>query len=463
MEEQIDILFSNQQLVKKNTYLQNTVEWNVQNSYFLTSHQEKIVCIVQIEHRSFEVDDIRMLAGDIARELGAHGIKIANISLHDFLQAFDSFAAEELVIAFVEGWELGSYSFSKYKTKAENIKTELRFRETTGIEVYSETGKIRANAVAFTRDLVNEIPSALNPSTFPKYLEKAFKNTKVTMKLLDEAEMNEMHGVRAVNKGSSHPAQFIELAYCSDSSKPLVALVGKGVTFDTGGVSLKVRKNISSMKMDMGGAGAVVGAVKLLADMNAQVNIVGLIPVVENILSEHSVLPGDIIRYKNNLTVEIGNTDAEGRLILADGILRANELGAEYVVDIATLTGSVKQALGNEMAGIFGGRELTKRLEEIGNKNGDFVWGLPLVNKYERNLTSNYADINNIASGDAPGSIIAALFLRYFVEDTSKWLHIDMAAVARASDKAGYYPNAASGYGTRLLADYVTYISNQNH
>src|SRR5690625_3923340 len=214
------------------------------------------------------------------------------------------------------------------------------------------------------------------------------------------------------------------------------------------------------MKMDMGGAGAVAGAIKLLADMNAQVNIVGLMPIVENILGENAFLPGDIITYKNNLTVEIGNTDAEGRLILADGILYANEIDADYVVDIATLTSSVRQALGNEMAGVFGDKKLSRKLEEIGNKNGDFVWSLPIINKYEKNLKNNYADISNISSGEAPGSIIAALFLRHFVKDVNKWLHIDIAGV-KESDEAGYYSNSASGYGARLLADYAEYISNQ--
>ncbi|MFA1821420.1 M17 family metallopeptidase [Virgibacillus oceani] len=460
MTEQINVLFSNNQKVKENNNLQRLLSLETGKDCFLTTLDDEIAFIVTIGNNNYELDEIRMLAGDISRELGKHRIRSGKVDLNELLKTFDYISKPELITAFVEGWTLGNYSFSKYKTRELKIETDLKFNDITGIESYIERGKTRANATAFTRDLVNETPEALNPTTFPKYLEKEFNNSNVDMKLLDEAEISKMHGVLAVNKGSKHPAAFIELAYCGDQSKPLTVLVGKGVTFDTGGISLKVRRNISVMKMDMAGAAAVAGAVKLLADTHAQVNVIGLIPVVENILGEDSYLPGDIITYNNNLSVEIGNTDAEGRLILADGLLRANEIGAEYVVDIATLTSSVKQALGNEMAGVFGDNELTRKIEEIGNKNGDFVWSLPLLNKYEKNIKSDYADICNISSGDGPGSIIAALFLRHFVKDVKKWLHIDMAGV-KESDEAGYYSKSASGYGARLLADYAEYISNQ--
>ena len=149
-------------------------------------------------------------------------------------------------------------------------------------------------------------------------------------------------------------------------------------------------------------------------------------------------------------------------LILADGLLRANEIGAEFVVDIATLTSSVRQALGNEMAGVFGDKKLSRIMAKIGNQNGDFVWPLPLIDKYKKSLKSDYADISNISSEEAPGSIIAALFLRHFVKDVNKWLHIDMAGV-KESDEAGYYSKSASGYGARLLADFAEYISNHEH
>jgi leucyl aminopeptidase len=459
MTEQIKVLFSNSQKIKENINLQHVLPSGNDKAGILTTLDGEIIFIVSIDNYTYELDEIRMLAGSISRELGKHRIKTGKVDPNELIRTFAYINKPDLIAAFTEGWKLGNYSFSKYKTSEFRRKVELEFNDIIGIKSFIEKGKLRANATAFARDLVNETPEALNPATFSAYLEKEFNNSNVDVKLLDEAEMSEMHGVMAVSKGSKHPAAFIELTYCGDQTKPLMVFVGKGVTFDTGGVSLKVRRNISGMKMDMAGAAAVAGAVKLLAAMQAQVNVVGFIPAVENILGENSYLPGDIITYKNNLSVEIGNTDAEGRLVLADGLLRANEIGAEYVVDIATLTSSVRQALGNQMAGVFGDKKLSRELEEIGNKNGDFVWPLPLINKYKKSLKSNYADIGNISSDDAPGSIIAALFLRHFVKDVNKWLHIDMAGV-KESEEAGYYSNSASGYGARLLADYAEYVSN---
>src|SRR5699024_8766137 len=247
--------------------------------------------------------------------------------------------------------------------------------------------------------------------------------------------------------------------YNGDSTKPLIALVGKGVTFDTGGISLKGGRNISDMRMDMGGAAAVAGAVKLLAASKAEVNVVGLIQTVENMPGKDAVLPGDVINYKNGYTVQIGNTDAEGRLILADGIIRAQELDASYIVDISTLTGSMERALGSQLAGIFGEETLMSKMKAVGDINGDRVWPMPLVEEYDATLASDYADFCNISTMGPAGAITAALFLRRFVSDHSKWIHVDMAGVMEHKNE-GYYTNAATGFGASLLADYAIEISN---
>src|SRR5690606_9907835 len=207
---------------------------------------------------------------------------------------------------------------------------------------------IRAAATAFSRDLMNEIPSTLNPTTFSSILKESFQDTDVKITVYDkeELERRQMNGVLTVGRGSTHSPAFVELNYRKDESKPLVALVGKGVTFDTGGITLKRGKDLSSMRMDMGGAAAVAGAMKLLADSKADVNVVALIPIAENMPDSTSIIPGDVITYKNGLNVQVGNTDAEGRLILADALIRAGELNSEYVIDIATLTGAIVNALG---------------------------------------------------------------------------------------------------------------------
>lgn len=458
--KEINIVFSNDDRIQDDKNIQHIISVNPPNSCFIATLANDMVVIAILSSEKYELDDIRMMAGDISRKIKQYKFKVGKINVENVFHTFDYYEKGELVTSFVEGWMLGDYNFDKYKTREKTEEVKLAFSDELGIESYINIGIKRAKATAFTRDLVNEIPKELNPSTFPAYMKEAFKQTKVDVNVLNEKDLSEMHGVLAVGQGSAHPAHFLELNYCGDQSKPLVALVGKGVTFDTGGVSLKVRRNISGMRMDMGGAAAVAGAVKLLSDTHAQVNVVGLIPVVENILDQRSYLPGDIITYKNNISVQIGNTDAEGRLILADGLIRASELGATYVVDIATLTSSARQALGSEIAGVFGDEKLANAIKSLGKENGDFAWPLPLNNSYEAYLRSAHADISNISSDPAPGAMIAALFLRYFITDARKWVHIDMAGVKERSKERGYYAQGASGYGARLLADYAEFISS---
>lgn len=227
-------------------------------------------------------------------------------------------------------------------------------------------GEIRAAAVAFSRDLMNETPNVLNPETYPNVLKEAFEGTDATIHVHRNAKLVEleMNGVLSVCRGSKYEPAFVEIEYRGDETKPLVALVGKGVTFDTGGISLKSGRDISDMRMDMGGSAAVAGAMKLLVESQAKVNVVALIPIVENMPDNQSLLPSEVIRYKNGLTVQVGNTDAEGRLILADGLIRAGEWNAEYIVDIATLTGAIGNALGSKMAGVFGDEEQSEALKK---------------------------------------------------------------------------------------------------
>lgn len=417
------------------------------------------VIVKELEKDKQTYDKIRMLAGAIARELTNKKISAAKVSIKKLQAAFSVLDKRKVIVAFVEGWHLGTYQFDTYKKKKAEERTNLLFQD--GLDPKSvEIGKKRAEAVAFSRDLMNEVPSRLNPETFPKKLQEAFTSTDVDVVVHDKQKLEEMkmNGILAVNRGSKFDPAMIELHYQTDPTKPLVALVGKGVTFDTGGISLKRARDLSDMRMDMGGAAAVAGAMKLLAEMNAKVNVVGIIQTVENIPDRHSILPGDIIEFKNGHTVQVGNTDAEGRLILADGLIRAGELKADYIVDIATLTGAILNALGPKLGGVFGDEELMYQIKKIGDENGDFVWPMPLVEEYEETLKSDYADFSNISNQQSAGSITAALFLRRFVPENSKWLHVDMAGVMDTKPK-GYYNQAATGFGARLLADYAVHVS----
>lgn len=405
------------------------------------------------------LETIRAMAGTAARELSRGKVFSATLDVDGLSNGFPDVSPEEAVTAFTEGWHLGAYQFLTYKSKSEPFCTKLTIEGAS--EKAVQTGEQRAEAVSYSRDLMNELSDVLNPESYPERLKDLFKDTDATVIVHDKAKLEEMkmNGVLTVGRGSRYAPSFVEVSYSKNPSKPLVALVGKGVTFDTGGISLKSGKDLSDMRMDMGGSAAVAGAMKLLVESGADVNVVALIPMVENTPDNTAVLPGEVIQYKNGHTVQVGNTDAEGRLILADGLLRAGELKADYVVDIATLTGSIENALGSEIAGVFGDEELASKMKAIGAKNGDAVWPMPLIDAYDETLQSDYADFNNISSLSFAGSITAALFLRRFVSEDSRWLHVDMAGMMQKTSNSGYYPKTATGYGARLLADYVSEIS----
>ena len=453
------IIFETDALVKDNETLASFVSSSKKPFEIQLIDGELYVIVKEIKEEKQTIDEVRMLAGNIARELSGRKIETAVINEEDVAEAFNQELAKT-VTALVEGWNLGAYKFITYLSKEEDFVTTLSLADEEGTKEAAELGRLRAEATAFTRDLMNEIPNVLNPDTFPQILAEEFEGTDVEVTIYNKEQLEEMemNGILAVGRGSKHDPAFVELTYKGDDSKPLVALVGKGVTFDTGGISLKGGRDLSSMKMDMGGAAAVAGAMKLLASTKAAVNVVALIQIVENMPDSNSLLPGEVIQFKNGHNVQVGNTDAEGRLILADGLIRAGELEADYVFNIATLTGAIVAALGSKVGGIFGDEELMNEMKLVGDENGDRVWPMPLVDDYESYLASDYADFSNISTKGEAGSITAGLFLRKFVHDPSKWIHIDKAG--RMIGKAnGYYADGAPGFGARLLADFTVHVS----
>jgi len=454
MSQKVSIVFGTDQVEAQDFIKNSTGDFS---PVFINGELQFVV--KEIDEAKQSLEKVRMIAGNIARDVQKREIEKIYLNEQKLQTSFARLEAAKVVVAFIEGWYLGAYQFERYKSK-KLFQTKLTFMNEAAVKNEVAEGEIRAAAMAFSRDLMNELPSTLNPETFPTILADEFENTDVNVVVHDKfaLEKMEMNGLLAVNRGSKYDPAFIELHYEGDASKPLVALVGKGVTFDTGGISLKSGRDLSDMRMDMGGAAAVAGAVKLLAEANADVNVVGLIQTVENMPDQHSILPGDVITYKNGKTVQVGNTDAEGRLILADGLIRAGELHAEYIVDIATLTGAIAVALGPKMGGIFGEEALMAEMKQVGEESGDFVWPMPLIEEYDATLKSDYADFKNISNQGEGGSITAALFLRRFVPADSKWLHVDMAGVME-SKASGYYGNSATGFGARLLADYTKHVS----
>ncbi|MCM3742566.1 leucyl aminopeptidase family protein [Sporosarcina luteola] len=455
---EVKIIFAKDDLVSGNEARQNFVAQQKAGHCSVLIEDTHYVVIKEVEKANLE--KVRATAGNIARDLAAQKVEKATMQQGVLGNVFAGLPKEDVYTAFAEGWDLGSYQFLSYKSEAERFNTELRVDE-SDMQAAIQTGKIRAAATAFSRDLMNELSDVLNPESYPEVLKQKFegKDVDVTVHGKEQLEEMEMNGLLTVCRGSKYKPSFVEIRYEGDASKPLVALVGKGVTFDTGGISLKSGKDLSDMRMDMGGSAAVAGAMQLLVESQAKVNVIALIPMVENTPDANSVFPGEVIRYKNGKTVQVGNTDAEGRLILADALIRAGELNAEYIVDIATLTGAIVNALGSEIGGVFGDEELSFILKKVGDQNGDFVWPMPLVEAYDKSLASDYADMNNISSLNFAGSITAGLFLRRFVPENSKWLHVDMAGMMSKSSASGYYAKSATGYGARLLADYTVEVS----
>lgn len=460
MSNNINIIFQNDSVVTKNLSVKEFVENSPAGHSSVLVDGTHYVVIKDVKKLPVTLDKVRSIAGEIARDLGGRKVAKATVTEAVLTAGFAKLESDALVTAFVEGWNLGAYQFLKYKSDKKPFATALTVTGDNVEEAVNE-GVIRSEATAFSRDLMNEVSNVLNPETFPQVLTENFAGTGVEVNVFNQEKLEEMqmNGVLTVGRGSTYKPSFVELVYKGDASKPLVALVGKGVTFDTGGISLKSGRDLSDMRMDMGGAAAVSGAMTILAKMKAKVNVVVLIPIVENAADNTAVLPGEVITYKNGLTVQVGNTDAEGRLILADGLIRAGEWKADYIVNIATLTGAIVNALGTELGGVFGDEALSADMKKIGDVNGDFIWPMPLVDAYDSSLDSDYADMNNISSLSGGGSITAGLFLRRFVPKNTKWLHVDMAGMMDKTRAAGYYTKSATGYGARLLADFTTHIS----
>ncbi|WP_106766493.1 leucyl aminopeptidase family protein [Paenibacillus faecalis] len=432
------------------------------------SDEECNILAVSLGKRSeMKLDTVRRAGGLSARQIQKEGLAKAYLArkAEQGYCSSDSVTPSEWLHSWLEGWLLGLYSFHKYRTSSlKSVKIELvihpeewpELTETVLLDIIN-TAKIRAAGTMFAKDLVNETPDYLHPGRMVEWVKERFKDTPVKTKVYKNEELVErqMNGLLRVGAGSVYPPALIELRYEGDNSLPLISLVGKGITFDMGGMNIKSGKNLSDARMDLGGAAAVVGAMDILVSLRAKVNVVALVAVAENVPDAYAMLPSSVVSFPNGLTVQVANTDAEGRLVLADALLHAAGLGAEEAIDMATLTGNIGQALGLGIAGIWGDAAMTESLVSIGERNGERLWPMPLMEEYESELHSDYADLCNIGSSSLAGAITAALFIRRFVTKSMKWAHIDMAGTVQYKRDVGYSAAGATGYGARLLADYV--------
>lgn len=369
----------------------------------------------------------------------------------------------EIGQAILEGSMLSQYRYDKYKTSSKSTETLAdTFLLVCSKELHKEASSAASvvNAVAMGTCIARDLANAPNCELYPEVLGKRAveigrkEGVKVTVLSKRRIEALRMGGLLGVNKGSVRPPVFIVMEYNGGKvGAPPIVLVGKGVTFDTGGISLKPGAGMSDMRGDMHGAATVIGTIAALARLKVKRNIVALIPATENMPSGSAIVPGDILTFMNGKTAEIDNTDAEGRLILADALCYADRYKPEAVIDVATLTGAVVIALGHVTIGMMGNDDrIIEKLQDSGNRTSEFVCRLPLHQEYEELISSDYADIKN-SGGRSAGSITAALFLQHFV--SYPWVHLDIAGTAMLPKATHYNPKGMSGVGVRLLSNAV--------
>jgi leucyl aminopeptidase len=417
---------------------------------------ERLVVVGLGERDAFTVEKLRVAAALVAGEAA----KVEAASLAWALPAAeDEAAAAE---AIVTGTILGAYRFDRFKSEAEEDGEKPRL-DTLSVLAPAElagaveTARVYSEAANRARDLQETPANAMKPEDLAARAEEiAAGLDKVTVEVFDGEQIRAkgMGGLAAVSQGGPVDPRLIVLRYSGGGDGPTLGFIGKGVTFDTGGISLKPGAGMSEMKFDMSGAAAVLEGFAAVAELGLPVELIAVVPSTENMPSGTAVKPGDVITQYNGKTVEVNNTDAEGRLILADALAYAIEIGAERLVDLATLTGAMVIALGSTYAGVHSNDDdLSTALHAAGEETGELVWRMPMHPEYAELMKGTVADLSNLASKREAGSITAASFLQEFVGETP-WAHVDIAGTAWDVGRA-YTGKGGSGFGVRLLVQLV--------
>ncbi|MCC6954039.1 MAG: leucyl aminopeptidase [Deltaproteobacteria bacterium] len=408
------------------------------------------------------LDEWRQLGGDAASAALGLGVEVIAVSLRQVNKRHHEAIAE----AVLEGVDLSQYRFTKFKSakSAEGPKIrEVQFLVREMPRRRAISADAQTAGVRLTRDLVNTPPSDMNPSDILGAARQIAKDSRgrIKLKVFDRSALQKMKAgsLLAVARGSDEPAYLIHLVYTPKrklGTRLTVALVGKGVTFDSGGLSIKTGHGMMEMKCDMAGAACCLGVLRALIEREKS-NPIGheihvVIPTCENMINGRAVKPGDVARAMNGKTIEILNTDAEGRLILADALAYTEKINPDVVIDVATLTGAVVVALGGDYAGLFANHDpLADVISEAAEEAGECMWQLPLAAEYRSHIDSSIADLKNISQSSGPGAIIGAIFLQEFVPRDVKWAHIDIAGPAFWTKSNEYTPAGGTGYGVRTL------------
>lgn len=423
---------------------------------------------------------LRKLASALAKK--THALVVSHIQAsegktkksskhsHDFSVCFylrDKKDAARQVEIISEAWIMSSFSFLKYKSsKEDERRKQAQSAHLTigfgGLTKASFDGAIKkgttvGEAVSLARELIAEPPSVMTPSRLAQEARRIAKDFELGVKVLDTPQIEKlgMGSFLGVARGAKEPPKFIVLKYTAPKATKTVALIGKGITFDSGGLSLKPAASMEHMKYDMAGAAAVLGAMQVVGILRPKVSVLAVIAATENMPGSNALHPGDILKSMNGKTIEVNNTDAEGRLILADAITYALGEGVDEIIDIATLTGAVVTALGRVAAGIMGSsQELVDKVIASGKDSGEQFWQLPLFEEYKEALKSDVADLKNAGSRGEAGSSCAGMFLKEFAGE-KPWVHMDIAGVGWLDREKDELCKGGTGFGVRTMCNYV--------
>ncbi len=420
------------------------------------------------EREEYKAADASNLAGAAARFLRGKNVKsIGFVPRAGKDEKASEAETSDFIAACVEGVALGLFDTDKYRTSEREERTLERLvvvvekGEQKSLDEAAERGRVIGESVNFARDLANEPGLYMTPTVMAERAQGIADEFKLEIDVLDHARMEAegMGALLGVARGSTEPAKMIVLKYTPEGYTPkegegLLALVGKGLTFDSGGISLKPGENMEQMKYDMCGGAAVLGAMRAIAQLKPSMPVLGVVPSSENMPDAKAIKPGDIVRAMNGKTIEVINTDAEGRLILADALGYAKKLGATRIIDLATLTGAVVVALGDVNVAVLGtDQELINDIIAAGTEVGEKYWQLPLDKEYSKQIKSDIADLKNIG-GRKGGTITAAAFLKEFAEDVS-WAHLDIAGTAWSDEAKPHRAKGPTGVAVRMLVNLV--------
>jgi len=430
---------------------------------------DHVVVVGMGKKKELTIDRIRGAFAVVCRQLRKQ--RVNNIAIATNCVRTNHISPTDSVQAMTEGALLGLYSFRKHITEKKDKPIEIKNMtividnkaDVHRLENSIGRGKILAEAAILARDMVNEPANYMTPTDMAEVATRLATEHNLELTILDEEEMRKlgMGALLGVAQGSCQEPKFIILDYKGRNGDEVdISLVGKGITFDSGGISIKPSNKMEEMKTDMAGGAAIIAAMVAIARLNLKINITAIVPAVENLPGGTALKPGDVLVAMTGKTIEIISTDAEGRLILADALGYANKLKAKRIIDVATLTGACQVALGSVCTGVFGNnQQLLDALISAGNKAGEYMWQMPMYDEYKEQNESDIADIKNAARGGA-GAITAAQFLAEFAGSTP-WVHLDIAGTSIVDKERKYYTKGATGVPVRTIVNLVMAISSR--